>query len=1734
MKKCINHCVNKFMCVAILLAIFSETGVRAQQLTPKYPDNVYENIHCSVEPVGNPWSIKESLVVEGSFCSTQPVYAGDLDGDGEVEMVTALLDPLTIVVLSSDGGIKYRFVTPSRQLESLPVQAIGRVKWSENEYKTIVICVSTGNMPYLSTYNPGKLWALEVSANGLTPLWVSDYDYADSVYQFHFVATSLADLDGDGYSELIAGNRVFAAETGKLLCKGSDSDEGLNYNDQAPDCYTIQTAVGDVLGNGRQQVCAGNKIYSVNIANRNGMAGNSMTATTFTPILYDNTNMVNLGLTDGCTQIADFDLDGYPDILVSTTYINSVPYDRPDASNCGYFYIWSPHKGKVLASYKMPYLYKKGIPMIGNINDTPYPEIVFISGARYGATSAYDYMTAFEYNPSSAQLGIFWQWPFMYGDASYLDPSANTTMSLFDFNQDDIMEIVYRDENALHIINGSLIHHETGNSLTLPYNMATYRCYSLSYTEYPTVADIDGDGQAEILTVGSTQSSVTAIGELRIYKAGDGAFWAPARKVWNQYAYNALNVNKDLTIPKHPFSVAMVFRGADKQFGTGDDLRPFNSFLQQATLFDTLGLERWLTPDVTIISCNSTYDAATDRMTLNPVIRNIGDEPFAPPIRIAAYKDSIAAANLVTVETWHDTSLQLAESVTGQVIINGYRSLGIRNLILRVNDDGSPHIISLECDTLNNVFEHAALLFMANDDIVGDAVACGETLTVDVLGNDELGGCGSPALAIKRQGKLGTAVISGSMLQYVATAVSDAPDTVVYIITCNSMTDSAKVIIPTVYAGYFVDDVWFFGRSTNGRSPGIAFTKDANGAYFVHDSSGVALTNVRANSLVVTSPYEAERVLFYTSGNQLYNAANEPMFNGIFEGNGEVADGLAACYMGDNKYLMFSVTAPYNQAVPRALKAYIIDMNGDHGRGMRTAWSATIESEHDHLSESIELIPRQGASDQYWLIYAHGLTSSFSTYYNSNCIYSRLVDVSDPSNPVISAFRDSVVYNDNNMIVTRQLKASPSGKRIVVIDNHTGQLYDFDPKTGRFSNPRAFDANASDYLIYSLSAEFSPNEKYLYITNPNNDQSGAKLKRFDISGAIPIYKDQINYWTTKFQNNGGGLKLAPDGKIYVIQANTDKVGVISHPDADLPLANNYISDGLTLSVTGGVYNFFPTGLTRPAIMPCNNNHAPVAVEDVATVGCLMSDTMKINVLSNDYDLDGDSLFLISAQFTDLNDTAYASVSIDAATGLVKFIFKHGYTPSSPKTFLIRYIIKDNGNPASLFGEGLLTINAQADGFDATYDLSQSSAIRNGNAVTVNVAVVNQGNSAYGDEIYITLYKDSVSLSSKIGSYRFNRTVQPGNTTDLHITIADVRPCLPFANIVVRINDNGSDFPYSDECNINNNEFMLTNPALPMMMKKRATLNYGAPYSFVCNGSYSNPVSILYSDTVRYEIIGYNVNTVADKGDVIISDTLPTYMAYTGHSSALAPSVTQLKNLSTEREVLTWIIPDVPKLSPVTVWYNATPQEGSVASQPLFINKAWVKSVVGNDTVSVQTDSATYHQGAGVATVFFVTSKGGTIFNAVPQAVDFNTNARPGVLIAPDEGYKFAGWSHEAYISMRGTEIPADSGIMNYETITIYGNVELCAEFEPVSSDDPTSNETVDGENSQPAIPAIWTSGSFLYVKTGTSAIVRIYTASGVLYRQQTIMSQGITQIKLQRGVYIVTLNNGIGKKIVIK
>ena len=512
------------------------------------PDNIIET-NCNQPLEGNPWNI--SLLgssPDNDVASYSPVLVGDIDGNGVTDIVVAKYD-----------GNNYR---------SCKINVYSGLNLSLQHSFTVPDTIYLSNGPYAIGCYPKPDGTMQgavfthcydkrIRAYAIDGTLLNVSDRATSCDGM----VSLADFNGDGYPEVYSGSDIFDAATLKWLCSGpANGNKGLSYrgtpsysNGTYHHTYYAMSLACNVLDDAKQELICGNTIYNVNIVSRTNPNQNSVTvAKTIAP--------PNGFSADGHVSLADFDLDGECEILVIRDNTDDQIVDNT------YFYAYKPSNGQII--FQNAHLCAStSYVFIGNIDTEPHPEIIFLENQP--TNYYYERIICWRYTPQNG-LNTVWS-------QSHDDRSGMTAMTLFDFNQDNIMELVYRDNNHLRIINASGKSHITGNDTIQPYDIYTRMMAAGTGIEYPVVADVNSDGKAEIIVTGLLDQYMgydVGYGGIHIFGSPS---WAPARKVWNQYMYHVTNINEDLTIPTYSFNNATVFTAPD-----GTIRRPYNNFLQQA------------------------------------------------------------------------------------------------------------------------------------------------------------------------------------------------------------------------------------------------------------------------------------------------------------------------------------------------------------------------------------------------------------------------------------------------------------------------------------------------------------------------------------------------------------------------------------------------------------------------------------------------------------------------------------------------------------------------------------------------------------------------------------------------------------------------------------------------------------------------------------------------------------------------------------------------------------------------------------------------------------------------------------------------------------------------------------------------------------------------------------------------------------------------------------------------
>jgi hypothetical protein len=155
---------------------------------------------------------------------------------------------------------------------------------------------------------------------------------------------------------------------------------------------------------------------------------------------------------------------------------------------------------------------------IHNLDTDPEHEFAAADPAHYAV-----------YDPDGTALWV----------ANVVDSSGQAGGTAFDFIGAGVAQAIYGDETTIYAFD------ENGQQLmAIPYKSGTI-------IEYPTVADIDNDGSAEILVVsnsgfvgGPVEFTVRAVRDVEDR-------WVQGRRIWNQHTYHVTNVREDGTIPQN-------------------------------------------------------------------------------------------------------------------------------------------------------------------------------------------------------------------------------------------------------------------------------------------------------------------------------------------------------------------------------------------------------------------------------------------------------------------------------------------------------------------------------------------------------------------------------------------------------------------------------------------------------------------------------------------------------------------------------------------------------------------------------------------------------------------------------------------------------------------------------------------------------------------------------------------------------------------------------------------------------------------------------------------------------------------------------------------------------------------------------------------------------------------------------------------------------------------------------
>ncbi|MBQ2026081.1 MAG: VCBS repeat-containing protein [Paludibacteraceae bacterium] len=430
----------------------------------------------------------------GTYQGVNPVFVADLDGDNLPELVTVQSDfrdhAATLVIVSGKAshqqtriefGAAYGTPGVSFGYACGPM-ALARITLPNGSKRgTVYVVAGTASQKILYAYAYYGYKQIEEVAS--VPLQQNLYGNP-----------AVADFDGDLRPEVYVGGEVFDAYQLKRIGSGTGGNVGRHLQHDGA-MFSLSVAA-DIFPDypGLELVC-GNQIFSVH-------PNQAPTGVRLLQTIGDNAH-------DGSALVADFTGDGLLDVLVRDIQSQLSLYN-PATNQCLFYRHHLP-----MSAY----------PAVGDIDGDSLPEIVGLKNNHQ--------LVAYQYVPKKNTLREFWS-------MHHSDVSSQTSMTLFDLNGDGKQEIVYRDETSLRIINGSGKSHKTGRDTIqsgrrVAYNLTSFQVSSITKSEYPVVADVNGDGMAEIV-VGGTLYVPYKDGNATINIFGANIVpWQSAPPLWPSY-----------------------------------------------------------------------------------------------------------------------------------------------------------------------------------------------------------------------------------------------------------------------------------------------------------------------------------------------------------------------------------------------------------------------------------------------------------------------------------------------------------------------------------------------------------------------------------------------------------------------------------------------------------------------------------------------------------------------------------------------------------------------------------------------------------------------------------------------------------------------------------------------------------------------------------------------------------------------------------------------------------------------------------------------------------------------------------------------------------------------------------------------------------------------------------------------------------------------------------------------
>ncbi len=466
---------------------------------------------------------------------------------------------------------------------------------------------------------------------------------------------SIADMDGDGQPEVIVEGAILDGKTGAVK---------VTFNPTLNSSFIVADLDGDaaldVITSSRGYHADGTVFVDTNLANTSSFYGTQDWKSPW-------------------PAIADFDKDGSPEVIVIDNINHALSIWRYDGKLPGKFAVV---RGPVdingalnpalCAPGSWGNTHGGGPPTVADFDGDGTPDVGTAGGIGYAVFSGKKLIDPAVLGPQT------FLWIKQTTDCS----SASTGSSVFDFDGDGKAEVVYSDQNRLRIYEGP-----TGNVLV-------ERCNTTAtLIEYPVIADVDNDGQADIVVISNAyakntpgisciENGINGQSGVRVFGAAAGK-WVRTRRVWNQHAYHVTNVEEDGSIPAAP-----------KPNWSTPGLNNFRQNKQPDSEFGA--------PDAIVSIAPLCQDAS---YSLVAVVRNVGEASLPAGVIVGFYTgdppNGTKVGELMTSKALYPLESEILE-FPFDAAPDDVKD-GIINIYAVVDDTKIPHPAWQECRIDNNI-----------------------------------------------------------------------------------------------------------------------------------------------------------------------------------------------------------------------------------------------------------------------------------------------------------------------------------------------------------------------------------------------------------------------------------------------------------------------------------------------------------------------------------------------------------------------------------------------------------------------------------------------------------------------------------------------------------------------------------------------------------------------------------------------------------------------------------------------------------------------------------------------------------------------------------------------------------------------------------------------------------------------------------------------------------------------